>query len=370
MSGAAVGVLIAAVGMRVFSSAAAAPPWARASGRGVAAWIGVVVLTALVAIAVHEGGHALGGRLAGFQLVAFVVGPVQLVRGNAGGRLGLNRHIQHVGGLVVCAPTTWTGAADFRRAFRWFAAAGPLTSLVVGAVAMAAAASGTPGSLWTSILFVGGLISLACGVGTLVPFHMAAGFYSDGAQVLRFREPNARAGKRLGPLAEISALTMFAQTQPPREWDAELVATVGGITEQTELGVTARILRYHLALDRGDVADARDVLQGTIDAAATLATATADRTRGLLAVEAAVFEGVWRRDAGAARRWLERAGRVAALDPVGRLLAMAGMAAAEGADGDARHMLDRAAKVARHSTFPSAALLCAPTVERLDAALE
>ena len=67
---------------------------------------------ALLALALHEVGHALGGRLRGLHLAMLIVGRLHLQRG-ADGRLRwrLNKKLGYVGGVVSCAPRSTGGCA-------------------------------------------------------------------------------------------------------------------------------------------------------------------------------------------------------------------------------------------------------------------
>lgn len=364
--GGAVGALIAAAGIRLFGSSAVSDTGLQYGGRGaLIAWIGLLVVIALVVIAIHEGGHALGGHLGGLRLIAFVVGPLQIVRADGGLRMGFNRYLARAGGLVLCVPTRWTGDRAFRRAFRWCVAAGPLASLIIGIAALIVSRNMTPVPPWTSALFTGGLMSLAIGVGTLIPLRMSGGFVSDGGQLLRFRESKARTGSALSSLAPVTAITLFAQTERPRDWNSELVQEVRAVTEHDAYAVTALSFIYYRALDTGDVAGAREALQSAIDRGAALRSPAGERTRRVLSVEAAVFEGVWRRDPEAARSWLDAADRGRSLDPHGTLLATSAIEARDGSRTAAQRSLNQAAAIAQRNLFPGIALCRLATVERL-----
>ena len=63
--------------------------------------IAFVVVAAVVAIAIHEVGHALGGRLRGMRLGMLVVGPVHIQR-EADGRMVWQLTCSRASGATRC----------------------------------------------------------------------------------------------------------------------------------------------------------------------------------------------------------------------------------------------------------------------------
>ena len=155
-----------------------------------------VVLAVFLALAVHEGGHALAGRLRGMRLAMLVVGPVHIQR-EADGRLRwrLNRMLSLAGGAVSSVPGTTEG---LRRAVLAFAAAGPVASVLAGALALATYGLADPGAgadeagtlrhALAGSVFIFGAICSGIGIVTLLPVSQGA-FVSDGKRILRLLRP-------------------------------------------------------------------------------------------------------------------------------------------------------------------------------------
>jgi hypothetical protein len=90
-----------------------------------------VVLSLVLAIAVHEVGHVVGARLAGLRPYLVQIGPVAFTRHGGRWRLGWGRCPRHLGGMVLCH--IW-GAGRAQLAV--FLACGPLANLATGVVAI------------------------------------------------------------------------------------------------------------------------------------------------------------------------------------------------------------------------------------------
>ena len=78
----------------------------------IVATIAFLVVATFLALAVHEVGHAIGGRLHGMRLGMLIVGPVHIQR-EPDGRLGwrLNRRLSLAGGVVSSVPVSTRGCA-------------------------------------------------------------------------------------------------------------------------------------------------------------------------------------------------------------------------------------------------------------------
>jgi hypothetical protein len=135
-------------------------------------------LTLALTVAVHEGGHLLGGRLAGLSPRFAHVGPVTFAKRDGHWRVGWDPRQPLLGGRVVC---------DLRRAGRArvavFLAAGPVANLAAFALALALALlpSWPLAQAWAGQLAV---LSLAFGAFNLLPFRERL-FDSDGFALWR-----------------------------------------------------------------------------------------------------------------------------------------------------------------------------------------
>lgn len=261
---------------------------------GYLTFVGSMIGLWVVAVAVHEIGHALAALARGFRVVTMFIGPVFATRGTRGGvRFGLRLSV--LGGAVLGAPMQWAGEDRFRRDFFWFVAGGPATSLLCGVVGLWLI---RPLTAW----WVGSLISLVVGVLTLVPTQYPSGRSSDGHKLWRLRRPRPTE-------MPLMALRLMANAIRPRDWDTALVevARAESAEEKNSDAIDASLLLYYRALDSEDVGNAAALLQRVIDYACGHARWPRTTISREVAVEASFFEAAWRRDPSAARVWLARA---------------------------------------------------------------
>lgn len=324
--------------------APALEPWQK-----VLAVVGALVVMLLV-IALHEAGHLLGGRLAGFRAMLFIVGPLRLERTADGWHARLNRELGAWGGMVSSIPED---DRDLRRRMLRLVAGGPVASLV-GALAAALlwlatsdANGGRPPDLArhfaNQALALFAIGSLGIGVVTLIPAR-TGGFATDGAQILKLARGGPEAERTL---ATLSLVGMSMAGRRPREWPAGLVervaappapdsATAPGDALARLMGL---LLAYSHALDGGDAATARahlTLLLSELDA-------LPPGLRPLIHHEAA-YQAALAGDAAAGRVHLEAAAATPSLatDAHTKPLAEAAVAWAEGDHQRAAALLDAA----------------------------
>jgi hypothetical protein len=333
LAGAAVGVIAARSGVDFLDLLPG-----DLSGREGAVVVALLPLLYFVAVAAHEAGHVLGGRIVAFRLLLFIVGPFRLERGADGFTAGLNRSVLLGGGLAAMTPL---GLHDLRRRTIVVVAMGPTVSLIVGAQLLALHQAtlpllGPPGAaafraLASLVLLLLGAVSLLLGVVTLVPTR-AGGFYSDGARMLRLMKASDQAEREVALIA-LTGMSM-AGTRP-RDWDPALVERCAGIADGGPFEAGGRQLAYAHALDRGDIAAARSHLEAALG---TIAQFPAPARASLL-LAAATFHALYDGDAERARSFLQQArGRQMLATPHQRRLAEAAIRLAEGDVAGAREL--------------------------------
>lgn len=261
----------------------------------------VALIAWVPSVIVHELGHALAARLVGFRLLQLYIGPCRISHTSSRWRVRTS-WLYTFRGACLSAPRSWRGDRAARRELFWFAASGSLANF----------AFGIPLLFGGFVLKTAGIISILAGLVSWIPART-----TDGALLLRILRNDTTA-------LRVRTLGLLAQTLPPAQWPRELVANLAVPIEDREIGSSAAILAYYESLDRGDASYARDMLQRSLD------TSSNPRRDAALALEAAIFEGAWRRDARAARAWLERGKPMASEDGHGNLLARAAVAFAEG----------------------------------------
>jgi hypothetical protein len=229
----------------------------------------------LLAIAVHELGHALAGLAAGFGLAGVQVGPVCATRTPAGWRTQISWDALWSGGVLVDP----VRPDHLRRRHAAGVAGGPAAHLVLLAVVAGAAGAGRP-ALWLSAAVIAAVLP-----GSLMPVWFGLrGRWTDGRWLLAWLVQPERAAQRVG-LGELHRAREAGRL--PRDWDrcwVELAA--GPPTPADRDQVAGSMLAYFWALDRGEVERAAGLL-GRVFAARRLLS---DRAAAEVAIEAAFFE--------------------------------------------------------------------------------
>ncbi len=302
----------------------------------------LLLVILLAVIAVHEVGHLLGGRIAGFRALLLVVGPLRVERSEVGTRVGLNRSLGLAGGLAVSAPRD---TRDLRRRTLLLVAGGPAASLLAGAAAYAAraalglgalpAGAGAGTTLGSVGLLAFAVFSAAIGVAALIPGR-TSGFYTDGARILRLLRGGPDTEREVAILA-LTGLSMGGRR--PREWDPALVERASALPDDTPFGVAGRMMAHSAALDRGDVAVARRYLEEALE----LREALPPAMRPGILLQGAYFAAAHDGDAARARALLADSGGGLLIPAHQRLLAEAAVVLAEGDAARAVELLDGAA---------------------------
>jgi hypothetical protein len=318
-AGAGAGFLVARYGIEV--------PFVRSRLTGLNGWdlLALPVLGLLV-IAVHEGGHLLGGMRRGMRFLLYIAGPFQWSRGESGVHFSWAFNLGTLGGVAACTPDPDRPAAP---QLRWMVAGGPLASLLLAfaGVGFAALVEGRP----AAYALIVGLLSLAIFCVTAVPMR-AGGFMSDGMQFLEL----LRGGRAVEERNVLMA--MLAQSLAgvrPALLDPRLLAQALAFVEPEPLrAVAARLYAFLHAWDSGD--DER-----TRAHAEWLAEHIGDYPDGFrqsLAIELALYAALERSDAEATRGWLLRS-RGGVVEASRRALAEAAFAALEEDDAEAEAQL-------------------------------
>ena len=295
-----------------------------------AVWLVGFLPALFLGILLHELGHLVAGRLAGFEFYRILAGPLMLARESSGYKLRfLPKRILALSGQTAMIPRT---AENLRRGFALFAAGGPvMTALLFVPLLL------IPWGPVASCLLVANLVMAFF---SWVPMTIS-GSHTDG-KILRTLA-------REGPLADRFAAILYVMaidsrgvgTAPP--WPREIVdrlsAEVPGPADREFLAEAAVLLHLHV-FDGGEPTVVAAALERVLADAGRLRV---DLRRAYFA-EAAFFQGVYRGNADLARAWLEDArkikGGVALKD--WNAGALAAIALAEGKPAEARPCIDRA----------------------------
>lgn len=323
-----------AVGYAIGASAA---PVGRPEG--IVDWFVLVPLYFLVLV-FHELGHLVGGWLVRFRFLLLIVGPVRIAREQGQIRMGWNRSAALAGGLAASTPTD---TERLRQRMAVVIAAGPVSSLLLALVAM--------GSLFVLPLseraqfFVGitGLLSAMIFVVTAIPGR-TSGFMTDGARLWMLLRGGA-ASERLG--ATLALTSLMLGTVRPRDWPPQVLEAATALPDGTLDDASASTGMYYHALDRGEVERAGRYLERALAARDALPAAA----RPNFFLEAAFFEGLFRRNATTARAWMDQATGGLLVEPQSRLRAEAAVLLAEGREAEAAKGANEGLEAAQRSSY-------------------
>ena len=154
----------------------------------------------------HELGHVMAGLLMRFKFMSLTIGPFAWKRDKDRIRFAWNRNINLSGGLAYMLPQSEENMA---RRFAFFAAGGPLASLLLAAVGVGLSVVLPMGSTGELLLGVAGWFSLIIFLLTIAPFR-AGGFSSDGRRILTLIGDSPAAKQ------EVTLLRVIAFTQSGR----------------------------------------------------------------------------------------------------------------------------------------------------------
>jgi hypothetical protein len=305
-------------------------------------------------ILVHELGHVLAGRIAGFRFLLLIAGPLKVVREGTSIRFRFNRNVQLAGGIASSVPLDSHGLCG-RMAL--MTAAGPLASLLLLLLLRAGAVGLSDGSsLAAEVLGIGAVISGGVGLFTLLPIR-SRGFYNDGARLLML----ARGGAVARRWVALAALTGLGTTdQRPRDWDSDLLRQVRGHPDRTVDHAYGLLLSYYAALDMGEEARAGTL----IDELLGILGMVPSPVRAAMLTEAAFFSASHRGDAPLARMLLERA-QNGLVERHVRLRAEAALLHAMGRPGQASARAGEAINVLREAGVTGLALAEAAWLQML-----
>ncbi len=302
------------------------------------------VLALWLVLAVHELGHLLGARLAGWQPALWCVGPVRLDFSTGRTRLRWNRVLATWPGLAAAVPPAGRGTPG---AWALVVAGGPAASLLLAAAAgwVALDMSGWSGLAWGGLAAISGAIGLA----TLVPSQLG-GFQSDGAQLLSVWRRDPGTGERL------ALSTLWTQSMTgvrPRDWDASAIAAAAQAQTDAQVALFGALMQAQCDLDRRDLGAARCSFERyaqQLHADGALARVAAPFRAGLM-LPVATYLGQFVGHAAAAREWLE-ASSGGMVEPHARAHARAAVAWAEGRWADARLAAEEAFRLGASSVDP------------------
>jgi hypothetical protein len=273
-------------------------------------------LAFLAAIAAHEAGHLLVGRMAGFEPVRIKVGSFSFATSfaNQDGRQKLRgEEILSLGLAVVKT----NNKEHLQRRLLYLFLGGPLANLLVPLLLEALfyllpIPWGGAYSLVAFSVHVFSIVALLFGIASLVPDTNASGNFSDGARIVMLLKNDLRAARWL---AIIELQLALNEGEHPRNWDESLVNRAVAVKDDSLDTVVANWLGYLWAAGHQELTGATKYLE---DALAVMGSSPGS-LRGRLFLEAAIFQAWYRHNASKARFWVSQIGNMNSLSPLQKL---------------------------------------------------
>jgi Zn-dependent protease len=339
------------------SGEAASMPFARTiSALG---WVDLLLLPLhfFMVILLHELGHLAGGMSRGMRFLMLIVGPLRLRRTVSGLKFDWFLRGDTFGGLAAAMPVKGPSKP---RDFMYMVLGGPLTSLIVAAIALGFAYDGEGRVAGHAVIL--GLMSAAIFLVTIIPMR-AGGFMSDGMQAVEL----ARGGSAVEQRNVMMAF--FAESMSgvrPRDRDPALLERGLALTGTEPLrDVSLWWMAYHVALDRREL----ELAGQWIDRAGEHVEAYPSGFRQALACDIAYFSARYRHDLDAATQWYAQA-KGGMVEVAGRGLTEAAIAWLRGEKTEAIAALDRAERALLDASDPGAIPMLQDEIHALRADVE
>ncbi|HLJ90339.1 MAG TPA: M50 family metallopeptidase [Candidatus Angelobacter sp.] len=287
----------------------------------------VPLFALMAAVAVHEAGHGLAGKLNGFRTTEIKIGPFML----HGSQSTQNLRAQQILPLGVTSMVPLF-AERLRRRLFFVVLAGPMANFLVPLLLESAfrmARNGMDPSLQPTtrllpaVLHLFSAFSVLLGLSSLLPDMTANGSFSDGARLHMLLKHDARAARWF---AIVELQLALHRGEHPRGWSEPLVAQAVGLKDESLDAVMAHWLAYVYYVCRHDVTLATKYLE---DALALLGSANSPM-RDSLFLEAAVLQAWFRHNSLKARFWASEIHDRRFLSPVQRLRLEVALLWAEG----------------------------------------
>lgn len=245
----------------------------------------------LLVVGIHELGHVVAGKTQNFDFFGLTVGPFSWKPKDGGGiRFAWNKSLNLAGGVAMMLPN---GDQRLRQRFMWFAAGGPLASLLLLGVCFLIGNLLPEGTFLRFLLFALGAFSGAIFIATILPFR-TGGFASDGLRILTFARNGPTAA---ADLAGLQAMTHLRAGRPHEELPAEDFAAVSADTSiPAQQRVTMDYYRYLHALGINNIPQAAALLESVMGRLDEYPAGT----HGNFHLEQALFEARYRNNLEAA----------------------------------------------------------------------
>jgi hypothetical protein len=249
----------------------------------------------LIVIAVHELGHVFAGLLMDFEFRSITVGPLMWEKEQGRIKFKWNKNINTAGGIALCLPK---GSHNLARRFAFFAAGGPLSSIILAITGFVInryifnvdTDSGAAVLIIEWFVKEIALLSAVIGLVTLIPMH-TGGFSSDGARIINLLKGGDRSRFELLILKIFGAATSGVRPALYNMDDLNEAQALA-VKLKAPFGVYIHSFFHQAAFDKADFDTAEMYLKQYIENA----DAVPDGVRGMVWLDAAFFYAYVRKD--------------------------------------------------------------------------
>jgi hypothetical protein len=249
-----------------------------------------------VAIAIHEVGHLVAGKIVGMPPGALVIGGIVIFKSGPRWLVRFDSQRLFDGFAKVLPPKN-----DFRPApFAWMVAGGPIASFLFSLTCVLGLALYGRGTwAWIGTLY---WVSIMITSAALIPFSSGLN-KSDGARLwLLVRHPD----QCRSWMAVLGVQTEETEGLMPREWDAALVNQMLQADASMREYPYIQLLAFYRCIDQNNEQLALEHLENALATSARCGK----RLRQCLFLEAGSSSAYLRGNVIQARAWLERVGKV------------------------------------------------------------
>ncbi len=209
----------------------------------------------LFVVGVHEMGHVIAGRSVNFGFQAFLIGPFKWEKDGERIRFGWNKSLNLSGGLALMLPKD---QVRLRQRFMWFAAGGPIASLLLAALCWIVAMFLPELSIVRFLLQVISFFSAMILLVTIIPMQ-GGGFKTDGKRIVDLMKKGPDTDAEVCMLAALSTLRAGIR---PRNLDIQGLEV--NYQQKEEPDVIKSSLAYYCYvyyMDQGELVLAKDYLE-------------------------------------------------------------------------------------------------------------
>ena len=198
--------------------------------------IGLLVLLAMATFFIHELGHVVVGVAAGYQFHFFTAGPITIERN----RIKANPNWAYFGGIASCSPKT-DNLQIISRQHLWFAAGGPIFSIVVALVSLIAGFL-----IDAQYVNIFGVMNLGIFLVTAIPFKGA--LKSDGRVIWELLKEGVEKEQFVSSLLLLKE--MMSHTQPAN-WSKNMIEQARRAPASEENMMMSYLLFYYDLCESG-----------------------------------------------------------------------------------------------------------------------